>query len=233
MPLSARAEANRTSPSSAVKKPDQNSSNTAWQAITGIGLAGLDKFRSKLKTPPNFFKTYFRRGHITGYLGVVVLVVGGAAAVKSLPGNDTYGSSEGKGAAAGQQRVGFEPLLPYDTKTGKTKSLGVSTCPDKRDSICFNDRFLGVNMVVTEQKLPADLKANPNKLKNLADNLKGSGSYREAVSSNGRGYVISYQDVAPQRVVFATKQLLIFIQSSQNLEISEWQQYFETLVPAA
>ena len=170
------------------------------------------------------------------FIGGLVIILLGAAVLgwQAVSGGSTGsgGGSPKPATPAAVSGVSFKPLLPYDSKTGKTKTLDFSNCPQKSDTICFSDRFLGVEMVVTEQKLPADLRANPAKLKNIADSLKGAGSYREAKSSNGRGYVISYQDIAPQRVVFATADLLIFIQSSQNLEIGEWQHYFETLTPA-
>lgn len=90
----------------------------------------------------------------------------------------------------------------------------------------FKDTYKGIALVVSEQPLPDGVKSNPDRLKNIADSIGAS----ESVDTiDGKLYASPSEKATSQRVVYASKQLLIFITASGVLKHADWVAYVQSL----
>ncbi len=116
----------------------------------------------------------------------------------------------------------YSPLKPEDSSASITET----DYDSKRQLYRYNDEYSGVQLTISQQPLPNDLKENPSKIEQLASTI---GAKEKIETTNGDAYISTDTKDATQRVVLAHRQLLIFILSSKTLSNSDWVEYIQSL----
>lgn len=134
----------------------------------------------------------------------------------------TLSTQKKEAAVAVSNEPTYAPIEPQ--KTGG-QVRGVQYDPEKK-LYKFNDTYGGVELTVSQQPLPDDLRANPEKVKTLAG---GIGSNEMVETTIGNAYISTDEKLTTQRIVFATRHLLVFIQADGILKGVDWVNYIQSL----
>ena len=182
-----------------------------------------------LTSVKNQLKTYAtaRNLKITGAMVCLVLV---ATAGLNIFTRDNDESPQVAGTSR-TEKADFAPLVPIDSN-GKAKDVKPDLCSNNAKLICFNDKYLGGQVKVTQQKLENGQKIDVSKLPEIAKSSFSETSavdYEAVKTKNGDGVVVSYQEIGSQRAIFSSKDMLVFIESEKTYSKQQWAEYFDSL----
>lgn len=167
------------------------------------------------KLPKNL--TYKQVGIGAGSLAIVLVI--GVVALNSR----NYGKNSGeKGVlSASNQQANFATLTPGDGSKASDKRYN----PDRK-IVSFTDTIGGVDITISQQQLPDDFKDNPqDKVKKLAESFSATKVLSTANPTAYQGTSIK----GPQTVIFTKNGLLVFIQSTKQIDDHDWAEYITNL----
>lgn len=122
-----------------------------------------------------------------------------------------------------QAQLSFAPLKP----TANSDSVNKNAVYDAQKQVyTFHDSYQGVNLVVSEQAIPAAVRDNPDTIKKAAAAIGASKSFDTA---SGTVYVATADTGGAQRLVLIHRQLLVFISSDGTLDTPTWVAYIQSL----
>lgn len=125
---------------------------------------------------------------------------------------------------SGTEQPTYAPLKPSESDEGAVESSAVYNA--KQQLYKYNDTYLGSALTVSQQPLPDDIKANPDKLAKIAESSIGATDSFD--TANGKVYIATSEG-GYQRLVLVHRQLLLFITSPKELEITDWVTYVQAL----
>ncbi len=186
-----------------------------------ISLPKLKFKRPKLPTLPAKL-SYKRLGIAAGAL-CFMLAVGGFAVVSRSRGNEQSGPTTGVLSSADQK-----PTFEYSLPTGaghEVRSEDVRYVSN-RQVVNFKDSIGGVPITISQQPLPDKFKKNTaDEVKKLAE---GFSATKVLSTANPTAY-LGTSAKGPQTVIFAKKDLLVFIQSTKEIDDHDWAEYITNL----
>jgi hypothetical protein len=114
------------------------------------------------------------------------------------------------------------PLLPSSNNVKPTDIRKNETT----GTLSFIDSFKNVDLTITQQVLPQDLKDNPSKIQEIAASI---GAKEAFDSVYGKAYFATADapNAVGQRVVFATNERLIFISAPSKFDAATWAEYIK------
>ncbi|MET0779606.1 MAG: hypothetical protein ABWY71_02105 [Candidatus Saccharimonadales bacterium] len=189
----------------------------------------------KLPSPVAIYKKLPKPGKkpllISGGVVAVALVGFG---VYSLVGNKPSPEVSGKGHAgvlsANNQAVQtpeYPTILPEGKDIAELGGWGRVSPPDKDPVFAYVDTKGGVKLMVSEQPLPANLKADTNgEVAKLAKQFSANDKLDVA---GGIPAYVGTSHTGPQSVVVAKHELLILIRSDTKLSNTQWVEYINSL----
>lgn len=152
---------------------------------------------------------------------VVVIATVGLIAIPKLHNKPT--NSPTGVLSAKDIKPDFAYSLPKATKTGAT----VETRYDaKRKVVSFKDSIGGVEITVSQQPMPENLKKNTDEgVKKLAEGF----SANDVLSTANPTAYLGTDAKGPQTVIFVKKDLLVFIFSVGSIDKHDWSEYITNL----
>lgn len=126
--------------------------------------------------------------------------------------------------SAGGDAMSYAPLVP--SSSNANHSVTSSKYETTKERYIFSDTYNDVAITVSEQPLPDALKADGAKVKELATSI---GATERVETADGVLYVSPSDDATSQRVVYASKQLLLLITATGILKNSEWVAFIQDL----
>lgn len=122
--------------------------------------------------------------------------------------------------AAKKLNPSFKPLVPAGAQPQTAAYDGA------KDSYSYQDQIKGMQLMVSQQTLPAKFSASPAQLAAFAKSLQA----QAAVSvSDGTAYLATDAKTGGQTVVMASRGVLLFAQSPFKHSDSEWASYLNGL----
>jgi hypothetical protein len=198
-----------------------NTPNTPGISIH-IALPKLKKptLSKKLpKLPKNL--TYKKAG-----IGASALVLVVAVGVIALQTRDSKGEKTGNTGVLGtaSQKPTFEYSLP--TGAGHEVKAESVRYDAQRKVVNFTDSIGGVTITISQQPLPDKFKENTDEeVKKLAESF----SANEVLSTANPTAYLGTSAKGPQTVIFSKKGLLVFIQSTKEIDNHDWAEYITNL----
>ncbi len=123
-------------------------------------------------------------------------------------------------AAKAKLNPSFKPLVPAGAQPQS------ATYDGQKDSYSYQDQIKGMQLMVSQQTLPAKFSASPAQLAAFAKSLQA----QAAVSVNsGTAYLATDAKTGGQTVVMASRGVLLFAQSPFKHSDTEWASYLNNL----
>lgn len=158
-----------------------------------------------------------------GIVAVVLVIGTGTSAVLIRNSKQKTGAD---GAAVLSQNT-EKPPFDYSLPKGNAAQLGGDVRFDpNRKVVSFKDSIGGVEITVSQQPLPEGFKDNlDDKVKKLAEDF----SAKEVLSTANPTAYLGTAVEGPQTVIFAKKDLLVFILSTKKIDNHDWAEYITNL----
>lgn len=121
--------------------------------------------------------------------------------------------------------MGYKPLVPPVSPEGKA-TASLPKFDEKRKLYTFFDVYNGANITVDQQAVPEKFKGNETEIKKIAESV---GANETFTSTQGTVYASQGESATTQRLVLANDKMLMFIQSTKKLSVSDWIDYIQTL----
>ena len=148
-----------------------------------------------------------------------------AATALGLKGKLNH-TKTGNGPVAVVAKPDFKPVVPLD-KPNITEVLGTSSTYDpEKQVLSFSDTYFNQAFTISQQKLPDNLKSNPEEVKKLVASL---GSSHEIQTHKGVAYIALNPKTKQETAVFLTSDLLLFIRTARHTEDDIWKEYINKL----
>ena len=170
-----------------------------------------------------------------GALSVILLIFGGKFVIDHLP---SHKQQAAKTSASVQAAIdlGYKPVVPSAreaTQAQPSKPLYNS----QKKFYYYSDTFNGADMYVTQQGVPSSLKDNSDAIVKYA---KSIGATEKFTTTLGTVYIspVSKADSdsssnttaqSSQRLVLVNDKMLLFIQSTKQLDTTSWVDYLQDL----
>lgn len=163
-------------------------------------------------------------------IGLAIVLVGAIVVATPYVIRATRGkgsSSTATNSANTEQQLPYAPLEPA-TDSVATSHIQNVQYDSARQLYKYNDTYLGISLTVSQQPLPDNLRNSPDALKTLAASI---GANEMVTTTNGTVYISTSKEskLTTQRLVFASKQILVFIQANGVLKNPEWVKYVQAL----
>ncbi len=118
----------------------------------------------------------------------------------------------------------FKIVLPSG-KLSDATSEKVAYNPQRKVA-SFTDTIAGIDVTVSQQKLPASFEDSPtDKVKKLAEGFSAT----DVIDTSTPTAYLGTSIKGPQTVIFTKNGLLIFIQSTSNIDKHDWAEYITKL----
>lgn len=181
--------------------------------------------------PPDLRKFYRQhKKHLLGAAGIAGFTLVLIGTFKAI---DIYRTSHktNKPASAEERATqSFNPLIPLENLKD---AAGDQVEPeyafdDEKKVLGYSTEYNGAVLTLSQQALPEKLKSNQGELALLAQSI---GAGRTLDTQKGTAYISAGSKDKTQRAVFATDEVLVFIQASKVLDDDEWKFYINQLNP--
>jgi hypothetical protein len=230
-----RAKAVQQASRPVVRRVGQQTVNNQEQALKQGGSPNNEPAVSIHISIPKFKKPQFKKlrsrlpplpknltyKHVGIGAGIVALVlgIGFFAVVSKNPSNNKPGATGVLSAA--DQKPNFSTLTPDKSTKASEKKYNAT-----KKVVSFTDSIGGVDITVSQQALPdAFKKDTDNQVKKLAEGF----SANEVLSTANPTAYLGTSIKGPQTVIFAKNNLLVFIQSTKNIDNHDWAEYITNL----
>lgn len=158
-------------------------------------------------------------------VGVMVLVVfGGKALIDHMPKREKKQPAIPVNAQASAD-LGYKPLVPAPRVEGEpspTKPVYNS----QKKLYTFNDQYKGARLTVDQQAIPDKLRGNEEEIQKIADSIGADQSF---TTTAGKVYIYTGEKGGSQRLLLANNKMLMFIQSTQQIDNASWVNYIQDL----
>lgn len=203
---------------------EKNKESSGKHISINIHLPGRSKLKKKLQTAVTFSKQQVKqhRRIAIGSATILVLVIGVAGTLHLRGQNTKSGDTPGVLSEKTEK-----PTFAYSLPDGKEDNADGEVKYDaNRRVVNFRDSIGGVVITVSQQPLPAGFETDTEaKVKKLAEDYSANDVL---VNANPTAYLGT--DVkGPQTVIFAKKDLLVFIQSTKEIDKNDWAEYITKL----
>lgn len=126
-------------------------------------------------------------------------------------------------AANNTKELSYAPLKPSDKPNA---TLGAKY-DSKHQVYSYTDKYLGRNLIISQQPLPDEIRADPTKLIKAAEAL---GAKDKFTTTSGTVYIATFEDQGVQQMILIHRQLLVYITSKGGtLNNSQWVTYIQSL----
>lgn len=204
----------------------QAADKTAVKQISvNIQLPSLHSVRSKARQLRSKTVSVIRKNQrIAIGLSAAAIVVSGAYGVVQIKKHTANSSSDGKGVLSDQtEKPTFEYSLP---KGEESNAEGEVKFDAQKKVVNFRDSIGSTTITVSQQPLPAGFENDTDaKVKKLAEEFSAKDVL---VNANPTAY-LGTDEKGPQTVIFAKKDLLVFIQSTKQIDKNDWAEYITNL----
>jgi hypothetical protein len=202
--------------------PDKTGSN---QVSIHIHLPDVTGVRNRLKAGYLASKQYVvRRKRIAAGISVVAIIGASAFGIVEYRKNaqaPTPGDTEV--LSQNIEKPTFEYSLPDEGEKGLD---GPARFNAERKVVSFQDSIGSTAITVSQQPLPAGFETDTdNKVKKLAEEFSAKDVL---VNANPTAY-LGTDEKGPQTVIFSKKNLLVFIQSTKQIDKNDWAEYITSL----
>lgn len=183
-------------------------------------------YQSVRAKPSSLIAKYPRQLMIgSGVLAACIVVVG----VVALSGSDGKGGQGSLDDSANGvlSEQSAKPDFAYSVPKGdETEASGAVRYDADKKVVNFEDSIGGVNIVVSQQPLPEAFKDDTdNRVKKMAEDFAAT----EVISTSNPTAYLGNDIKGPQTVIFAKKDLLVFIQSAKKIDNHDWAEYITNL----
>lgn len=221
----------RQKPAAASRAREQQQSEQEEQvrypAFPSIKLPSLPKLSlSKIKARAG-------KKHILAAAAVVVVIMLGSSVFGWIgqggktENNTVAEQSQTPGVLhAGSQAPQFDAVLPQGKTIEKLGGWVRVSPPDKDPVFAFVDVVNGVQLNVSQQELPQNLRTDT--AKKVAELAEGFAANEKIIADGVEAYV-GTSIRGPQSVIFVKNDLLILIKSSSRLTNQQWAAYIHSL----
>lgn len=195
--------------------PSGNTASTNKTVSINISVPKLKRPSLPKKLPANL--TYKKLG-IGGAALVGIFAIG--LIVNKVATSEDKKPTETAVLSAEDQKPDFATVAPKD------KDAPTTRYDTKRKVVSFQDSIGGVAITISQQPLPQGLKEDTdNKVKKLAADFAAT----EVISTSNPTAYLGTSAKGPQTVIFSKKDLLIFIQSTKEIDTHDWAEYITKL----
>lgn len=170
-----------------------------------------------------------------GALSAVLVVFGGKFVIDHLP---SHRQQAAKTSASVQAAIdlGYKPVVP-SARPSDDAQPSKPTYNSQKKLYTYHDTYQGALLTVDQQAVPAKLKGNETAIKNLATSI---GATQKFTSTLGTVYISPASKVdsdsssnttaqSSQRLVLVNDKMLLFIQSTKQLDTATWIEYLQDL----
>lgn len=158
-------------------------------------------------------------------IGVIVLVVfGGKALIDHMPKREKKQPAIPVTAQASAD-LGYKPLVPAPRLEGEPSPTKPAYNSQKK-LYTFNDQYKGAKLTIDQQAVPDRLKGNEKEIQKIADSIGADQSFTTTV---GKVYIYAGEKGGSQRLLLANDKMLMFIQSTQQVDNASWANYIQDL----
>lgn len=216
-----RSQISSSSPHSQ-SAPDKPGSN---QVSIHIQLPDVTGIRNRIKTGYLTGKQYaVRQKRIAAGIAVVAIIGAGAFGIAEYKNNTQGSGGESPGVMSQTtQKPTFEYSLPDEGEKGLS---GPARFDAERKVVSYQDSIGSTAITVSQQPLPAGFETDTeNKVKKLAEEFSAKDTL---VNANPTAY-LGTDEKGPQTVIFSKKNLLVFIQSTKQIDKNDWAEYITGL----
>jgi hypothetical protein len=132
----------------------------------------------------------------------------------------SHSAQPGEAAKGDQaQSPAYQPILPDGDETATDSPLAYDP---QRGIVSYTDKIKNIPITVSQQPLPANFAANPDKeVENIAKNF----SAKEVIEAGGTKAFLGTSFKGPQSVILHKNKLLIFLYSDNKIEKEDWAVY--------
>lgn len=195
------------------------------QISVNIQLPNLRSVTSKAKQLTGKTRSVIQKNQRLAIgLGAAVIIVSSAYGVVQIKKHTADSSSDGKGVLSDQtEKPTFEYSLP---KGEESNAEGEVKFDAQKKVVNFRDSIGSTMITVSQQPLPAGFENDTEaKVKKLAEEFSAKDVL---VNANPTAY-LGTDEKGPQTVIFAKKDLLVFIQSAKQIDKNDWAEYITNL----
>jgi hypothetical protein len=114
----------------------------------------------------------------------------------------------------------YQPLVPSAAQASAKSYDG------QRNLVSYTTNFSDARVTVSQQPLPANFSNDPSALQRAADSLNAK---QKIETDKGPLYVANSDTDNSQRAIYATKDVLIFIQADRKLDDVSWKSFVDLL----
>lgn len=212
------AKTRREEPRAQTKRED-----TDKEVVVNLKLA-----IPKVKPPDlkHLYRTHKRKIIKAGALSLAVIVAFGAFKLFSTQQR----TEEAKKPVAPEEQAqqAFNPLVPLEgfADAGGKKSEPAFKYDTEKKVLGYTSRYNEAKIVVSQQALPDQLKTHPGQIEGIARSVNAN---VPVDTQKGRVYIATNDKTGEQVVIFATEEVLVFINSNKELDNESWKIYINQL----
>lgn len=163
--------------------------------------------------------------------GVIVLVAIAVFGTFKLVGGQDSGEVAGDSDSTAQE-AGINPLVPLEglkDDSGKNVPEPDIRVDKEKGVVGYRSQYNGVQLTLSQQALPEQLKTNPGQLEGIARSVN---AHRSIDTQKGKAYIATNDDEAESQIaVFATDEVLVFVRSTKTMDDESWIFYINQLNP--
>lgn len=163
------------------------------------------------------------RYYVVLFASCLVLAIGVRASLGLFNKNNDKPAVQG---ASTEKSPTYKPVYPEDKKDSIASDSAKSAYDPQRKLYAYKDIYLGAQLTISQQPLPEAFKKNPADIVKAADSINAKEKFETAFGTAYKGYD---EKTAVERVVFAYRDLLVFIQSNKKFDADTWKLYIESL----
>lgn len=200
-------------------KPTKKTNKTPPQPSVSIQIqvpsVNFGKLRATLRT---------MRPWAIGVLVLVLVVFGGKMIVDHMPKREKKQPAIPVNAQASAD-LGYKPLVPAPRAKGE-EGPSKPVYNSNRKLYTFNDQYKGAKLTVDQQAIPDKLKGNEKEIQKIADSISADETFSTTL---GNVYIFTGEKSGSQRLLLANEKMLMFIQSTKQIDTASWVSYIQSL----
>lgn len=209
----------------AASQSSDRSKSQIKQISVNIQLPNLGDIKYKAKKLSDKTALYLRKNQriVIGVTGVFI-VLAGTYSVVQIKQHVSKSGNDGKGVLSDtSEKPTFEYSLP---KGDKSNAEGEVKYDPQKKVVNFRDSIGSTTITISQQPLPAGFENDTEaKVKKLAEDFSAKDVL---VNANPTAY-LGTDEKGPQTVIFAKKNLLVFIQSAKQIDKNDWAEYITNM----
>lgn len=198
-----------------------NKASAAPTAVSiNISIPRINLKKPGFKIPP---KLISYKKHVIVGVAVIIVVTGATTALLFTKNNDKKATDTPGVLAENDQKANFAYSLPKGSSEGLDGAVKFDV---QRKVVNYTDSIGGVAITISQQPLPEAFKQDTDaKVRKMAEDFSAT---KTIATANPTAYV-GTSAKGPQTVIFSKKDLLVFIQSTKEIDDHDWAEYITSL----